>query len=147
MFIKTERIIPFLLSSFSLIESYLLFFCQTVTFVEVKGRWSKKCKNFLVGSTVAQHSPDFSNKVWTINTGCGASLSRLVCSIKVYNHQMNLETSAPTECLVHVSRPPPCLTRQHRRTHKHSTDDHKEQIQAGSFPPPCDLDMHAHCCS
>lgn len=38
-----------------------------------------------------------------------------------------------TECLVHVSRPPPCLTRQHRRTHKHSTDDHEEQIQTGSF--------------
>lgn len=38
-----------------------------------------------------------------------------------------------TECLVHVSRPPPYLTRQHRRTHKHSTDDHKEQIQADSF--------------
>lgn len=92
----------------------------------------------------------FLNDVWTLNTGYGSTLSRLVCSIKVYNHQMNLETKRSprqTECLVHVSRPPPYLTRQHRRTHKHSTDDHKEQIQAGSFPPPCDLDMHAHCCS
>lgn len=147
MLTKNETIIPFFLSSFSLIAGYLFFlpncyFCGSKR--EIK---QKKMQEFSRGLTVAQHSPDFSNKVWTINTGSGASLSRLVCSIKVYNHQMNLETSAPTECLVHVSRPPPCLTRQHRRTHKHSTDDHKEQIQAGSFPPPCDLDMHAHCCS
>lgn len=33
-------------------------------------------------------------EAWTINTGFGASLSQLVCSIKVSNHQMNLETSS-----------------------------------------------------
>lgn len=92
-----------------------------------------------------QNVPEF--KVWTINTGYRASPSQLVCSIKVHNHQMNLETSARAERWVHVSRPPSCLTRQHRRTRKHSTDDHEEQIQAGSVLPPCDLDMHAHGCS
>lgn len=96
-------------------------------------------------ASAAQNVPE--SRVWTINTGYRASLSQLVCSIKVHNHQMNPETSARAERSVHVSRPPSCLTRQHRRTRKHSTDDHEEQIQAGSVLPPCDLDMHAHCCS
>lgn len=49
--------------------------------------------NFLVAS-IAQHTPDFLN-VCTIHTGYVSSLSRLFCSIKVYNYQINLNTSAP----------------------------------------------------
>lgn len=104
--------------------------------------------NFRVAS-VAQHTPDFFLKsgplTLRVRPACiGWSVLSRSTTIRWTSKQA---LPSQTECLVHVSRPPPYLTRQHRRTHKHSTDDHKEQIQAGSFPPPCDLDMHAHCCS